>query len=46
VAILSPLSIVMANVSLIWGIFYMCSLLIIATWTLRLRLADFRKLRF
>jgi hypothetical protein len=46
VAMLSPLSITFANISLLWGILYMCSLLIIAIWTLRLRPADFRKLRF
>lgn len=46
VATLSPIAIFMANISLVYGIFYMCSLLIIAVLALRLRLADFRKLRF
>jgi hypothetical protein len=46
VSILSPLAVTLKNINLIWGVLYMCSLLIIAVWTLRLRPADFRTLRF
>jgi hypothetical protein len=46
VSILSPVAIVLKNFSLIWGVLYMCSLLIIAIGVLRLRPADFRTLRF
>lgn len=46
VSVLSPLAIIMKNISLIWGVLYMCSLLIIAVWVLRIRPADFRTLRF
>lgn len=46
VSILSPLAIILKNINMIWGVLYMCSLLIIAVWTLRLRPADFRTLRF
>lgn len=46
VAGLSPLAILLKNISLMWGALYMCSLVIIAIWVLRLRLGDIRKLRF
>lgn len=46
VSVLSPLAIIMKNISLIWGVLYMCSLLIIAIGVLRLRPVDIRTLRF
>lgn len=44
VSVLSPIAILMKNISLVWGVLYMCSLLFIALVVLRLRPADFRTL--
>ncbi|WP_241693712.1 hypothetical protein [Pseudomonas sp. OTU750018] len=46
VSILSPLAITGADTSLFWGVLYMCLLLVMAIWKLRLRLKDIRGLRF
>lgn len=46
IATLSPLAIWVKDISLAWGALYMCSLLIIAVWKLRLRPKDLRSLRF
>jgi hypothetical protein len=46
ISILSPMAIIMKNINIVWGVLYMCSLLIIAIFVLRLRPADFRTLRF
>ncbi|WP_321851212.1 hypothetical protein [Pseudomonas paraveronii] len=46
VALLSPIAVIMKDISLIWGVLYMGSLTIIAAGVLRLRLADLRTLRF
>jgi hypothetical protein len=46
VALVSPLAILMKNINLIGGAVYMCSLLIISVWILRLRPRDIINLRF
>ncbi|ARB27017.1 hypothetical protein HX787_20075 [Pseudomonas tolaasii] len=46
VALLSPLAIFLTDISLIWAVLYMCSLMIIAVGALQLRPADLRTLRF
>jgi hypothetical protein len=46
VSILSPLAIVGAAANLFWGVLYMCLLLVMAIWKLRLRPKDIRGLRF
>ena len=46
VALLSPLTIFLTHISLVWAVLYMCSLMIIAVGALQLRPADLRTLRF
>ncbi|MHC8321507.1 hypothetical protein ACYZT4_12580 [Pseudomonas sp. GB2N2] len=46
VACLSPLAVLLETIGTMWGALYMCSLVIIAIWVLRLRLGDIRTLRF
>ena len=45
-AIISPVAIWVREFSLIWGIFYMCSLVVIAAGVLGLRPSSLRDLRF
>lgn len=46
VALLSPLAIIMKDISLMWGVGYMCSLLMISVWIFRTRPRDVLNLRF
>lgn len=46
VSILSPLAIIGTATSLFWGMLYMCVILVMAIWKLRLRPKDIRGLRF
>jgi len=46
IATFSPLAILMKDISMAWGVLYMCSLMIIAVWALGFRPNVLRSLRF